>query len=632
MFRSTTTATVYEVSAAAGSAAIRQFDGVSVLRMIWRPARCMAFVLAAIGFVLAPGKLALASGTMFPEVQPINSLLGGYLAGRLARGLSDTQAAALYYTNALAKDPGNDALAANAFEMESTEGNWPRAEALAADLLKIKPDHRMARLFLGLVEFKRGHYAEAEEHLKASSVNPIGDLTGLLARAWLRQADGRTKDALELLDTTKQPDWAQALVRFHRALLADVGERKIEARATYEKLFAGEQKSLRSTLAYAQSLANGGDAKASLKILQIYFDKVRGDGHPSAQALRKQLLAGEKPPLLVTTASQGLSEALFGLGEALTGDVGIGPGAVFLQYSLYLEPRFPFALAALANVYESTKNYARSIEVYEQIAPGTPLESSIDIRKAFNLNLLDRVEEAKTLLEQVADRDPQDLKPLDALGSIMRGHKRFDEAVAYYTRAIGIIKKPELRHWSYFYARGTSYERIHKWSLAEADLQTALKLSPEEPMVLNYLGYSWVDQNRNLKTGLQLIEKAVKLKPDDGYIVDSLGWAHYRLGNYKEAVKWLERAVELRPDDPVLNDHLGDGYWRVGREREAQYQWYQALTLKPEPEDAEKIEKKMKAGLPTQAKAPAVKRSKDVQRNDTPRKRAETRNPVQIPQ
>ena len=152
-------------------------------------------------------------------------------------------------------------------------------------------------------------------------------------------------------------------------------------------------------------------------------------------------------------------------------------------------------------------------------------------------------------------------------------------------------------------------------------------------MVLNYLGYSWVDQNKNLKTGLQLIEKAVKLKPDDGYIVDSLGWAHYRMGNYKEAVRWLERAVELRPDDPILNDHLGDGLWRVGREREALFQWNQALTLKPEPDDSDKIQKKIKTGLPVLAKALPAKKTKEVQRSDQPKKRAESRGaPAGLPQ
>ena len=597
----------------------------------WTRAAALGLGLAAPFGTVLP---ANAAGLMTDEPPAISTRLGGYLAGRLARGLNDTQAAALFYSNALAKDASNETLASQAFEMEATEGNWARAEPLAAGLAKSKPDHRMARLFLGLSEFKRGRFADAEEHFKASAVNPIGELMALLARAWTRQADGRTRDALELLDTTKQPDWALALVRFHRALLADVGERKPEARATYEKLYAGDQKSLRATLAYAQSLANGGDPKAAQRIMQAYLEKSRGDGHPYAVSLLQQVSAGERTPLFVSTASQGLSEALFELGEALAGDGGVGPGAIFLQYALYLEPRFPFALTALANVYETTKRYDRSIEVYEQVTPGTPLESAIDIRKALALNQMDRVDEAKMLLDQVADREPNDLKPLDALGSIMRGQKRFDEAIDYYTRAIAIIKKPEQKHWSYFYARGTSYERVHKWPLAEADLQTALKLKPDEPTVLNYLGYSWVDQNRNLKQGFQLIEKAVKLKPDDGYIVDSLGWAHFRLGNYKEAARWLERAVELRPDDPILNDHLGDGLWRVGREREAMFQWNQALTLKPEPEDAAKIQLKLKSGLPALAKAATPKRTKDAQRTDQPRKRAESKggSPALFPQ
>ena len=188
------------------------------------------------------------------------------------------------------------------------------------------------------------------------------------------------------------------------------------------------------------------------------------------------------------------------------------------------------------------------------------------------------------------------------------------EAVEYYTRAIALIDKPEAKHWSYYYARGTSYERLKKWPLAEADLQRALQLSADQAMVLNYLGYSWIDQNRNLKQGLALIEKAVKQKPDDGYIVDSLGWAYYRLGNFKEAAKHLERAVELRPEDPILNDHLGDAYWRVGREREARFQWDQALTLKPEPEDAEKIKKKLQKGLPAPTQARQSKRTKEVQK------------------
>jgi tetratricopeptide (TPR) repeat protein len=202
----------------------------------------------------------------------------------------------------------------------------------------------------------------------------------------------------------------------------------------------------------------------------------------------------------------------------------------------------------------------------------------------------------------------------------MRARKRYDEAVGAYSKAINLIPKLEKRHWAYFYSRGTCYERLKNWPAAEADLQKALALYPDQPLVLNYLGYSWIDQGLNLTQGLGLIEKAVSLRPDDGYIVDSLGWAYFKMGDFKESVKYLERAVELRPDDPTLNDHLGDALWRVGRMTEARFQWDQALSLKPEPEDIDKIKDKIAKGLPAAKAAPSKARQVI---NEAARKRAQ---------
>jgi Flp pilus assembly protein TadD len=149
-----------------------------------------------------------------------------------------------------------------------------------------------------------------------------------------------------------------------------------------------------------------------------------------------------------------------------------------------------------------------------------------------------------------------------------------------------------------YYFRGICYERSKQWPKAEADMKQALELFPDQPLVLNYLGYSWIDQGINLDDGMRMIQRAVDQRADDGYIVDSLGWAYYRIGNYEEAVKHLERAVELKPEDPTINDHLGDGYWKVGRVLEARFQWSHARDLKPDPEDLAKIEDKLKSGLP----------------------------------
>lgn len=574
---------------------------------------------------LAAGKTDATQAAQSTTQYAAKSQLGSYLAGRAARSDNDIGAAAAFYETALSRDPGNGVLLGQTFEMEATEGNWNEAQVLAARLAKENSDHRMARLFLGIKAFKEQKPAEAEEHFQATAVNPIGELTSNIARAWLKQSEGKTKEATDLLDQPKQPDWAQRFYRFHKALLLDAAGKSGEARAVYDRAYKTDGTVLRSTLAYAQHLSNSGDAKGAIAVLKANLEKAKGEGHPNVRALLQQIEAGEVSQLLVSNASEGMSELFFGLGEALTGEGGIGPGAMFLQYALYLQPRFPFALATLANVYESARKHERAIAAYDRIPKGSPLDQAIEIRKAMNLNSLDRVDEAQKLLEAVAGADPRDLKPLDALGSIMRGHKRYEEAVGYYTRAISLIPKPDARHWSYYYARGTSYERLKKWNQAETDLQTALKLAPDQPLVLNYLGYSWIDQGRNLKQGMGLIEKAVRLKPDDGYIVDSLGWAHFRQSNFKEAVKWLERAVELRPEDPVLNDHLGDAFWRVGREREARFQWEQALTLKPEPEDAEKIARKLKDGLPPLAQARQQRAVRQVQPAANPKRNTAVR-------
>jgi len=590
-----------------------------------------ARLLLAIPLICALGD-ATALARSGNEPEETSSLLGSYLAGRIARGQHDSAAASEFYRAALERDPDNMPLTEQSLLMEATEGRFDRAVELARNLVTQFSDHRMARLVLGLEAAKDKRYQQAIEHFKSPGNGVMEQLTLALARGWMNIAQGDVPAAIAEADTINQAEWARFYVRYHKALMYDVAGEREQARKAYEQIFRSDTKSFRVALAYARHAAAAGDAKLALSILEEHAKKTGGVYHPVAKDLAQQIEAGRSVELLVKTPSQGLAEIFYGLGEALASEGGINVGAVYLQMALYLEPTSPFALAALANVYETTKNYEAAIRTYDRIPEGTALQQAIDIRKAQNLNLLERVDEAKSLLEKQVALDPTDTKALDALGTMMRGHKRYEEAIGYYSKVIAQIKKPEPKHWPYYYARGTSYERIKKWPLAEADLQKALQLSPNQSLVLNYLGYSWVDQGVNLKRGLKLIERAVQLKPDDGYIVDSLGWAHFRLGNYKQAVKYLERAVELRPEDPTLNDHLGDAYWRVGRQREAHFQWRQALTLKPEPEDAAKIQAKVDKGLPAppNARAQKGKRARAATRR-VPRKRIESRLTPQVP-
>ena len=581
-------------------------------------------VLAGCGLLV--GQVSVTLGAQSRDVdEPVDvrSLLGSYLAGRFARNQHDTGNASEYYLQALARDPENELLLEQSFLMAVSEGSFDQAQALAVKLVERQPANRMGQLFLAVADFKAGKLDLADEHLKAASTGPIGELTGALSRSWVKLAMGDVQGALDMTEVPKQAEWAQFYLRYHRGLIADVAGRRSDAKAAFERVFKQDQRSLRTTLAYARHASNGGDQKLARSVIKEHLDKSSSDGHPLARALRDELAGNDKVPLLISSSSEGLAEVFYGLGEALTGEGGVSVGILYLQLALYLQPEFPFALAALANAHETTKRYSAANAIYDRIPKGTALEGAVEIRKAFNLNAMDQADEAKAVLDKLAASDPSDVKVYDALGNIMRARKRYGEAIDYYSRAVALISKPEKKHWTYYYSRGTCYERTKKWQLAEADLQKALQLNPDQPLVLNYLGYSWIDQSRNLKEGMRLIEKAVALKPDDGYIVDSLGWAHYRLGNYKEAVRFLERAVELRPEDPVLNDHLGDSLWRVGREREATFQWDQALTLNPEPEDAERIKKKLTGGLQVKTQAKIVKKAKEAARPEAPKKRVE---------
>jgi tetratricopeptide (TPR) repeat protein len=210
-----------------------------------------------------------------------------------------------------------------------------------------------------------------------------------------------------------------------------------------------------------------------------------------------------------------LAEVFYGLGEALSSEGGTSIGVIYLQLALMAAPDHPFGIVALGQAYESAKKHAEANAVYERVPAASPLTVNIAIQKAFNFAAIGKVDEAKALLDQVIAEQPKDIRPLDALGNILRSEKRYAEAERYYTKAIALIPNPDKRHWAYFYSRGTCYERLKKWPAAEADLKKAMRLSPDQPLVLNYLGYSWIDQNRNLKQGLKLIEKAVQLKPDD---------------------------------------------------------------------------------------------------------------------
>jgi tetratricopeptide (TPR) repeat protein len=314
---------------------------------------------------------------------------------------------------------------------------------------------------------------------------------------------------------------------------------------------------------------------------------------------------GEGLPPLVATAQEGAAEVLYNIVMLLNSrrDDELY-SVIYLQLALYLMPNHVLALYTLAEIYnEQLKKYDLAIKFYERVPPDSPLRRNAEISIATLLDTLNRPDEARNRLEKLIAERPDDLEAVMALGNILRNRKQHAECIEVYNRGIATIAEPGPSHWLVYFHRAICYERSKQWEKAEADLKMALKLFPDHPHVLNYLGYSWIDQGVNLEEGMRMIRRAVEQRPEDGYIVDSLGWAYYRMGNYEEAIKHLERAVELRPTDPTINDHLGDVYWRVGRKREAIFQWTHARDLNPEPEELERILQKLKSGLPDEPAA-----------------------------
>ena len=344
-----------------------------------------------------------------------------------------------------------------------------------------------------------------------------------------------------------------------------------------------------------------------LREAEALYEKYQS-AHPTSQLLEAsmaRLRAKSGAKRLIASAADGAAEVMFGVASFLRTQNARETALIFGHLALYLKPDFPLIQILMADILESENHLENANAIYETIARGSEFSWSARLRVAGNLDRLDRHEEAMSQLRALADEDPANAEPFINLGDILRRRERYTEAVDAYGQSVARIGKLERRHWSLLYSRGIALERAKNWPAAEADFLKALELEPNQPHVLNYLGYSWVDQGQNLDKARQMIETAVKLRPNDGYIVDSLGWALYRMGDHEKATRELERAVELRPEDPIINDHLGDAYWKVGRRAEARFQWHRALSLEPEPELVAGIQAKIERGM---AEKPEVSR------------------------
>ncbi len=526
------------------------------------------------------------------EVTP--SPAGNYLSALIAGADRDTHAAATYAREALRFDRRNRELLERAFIASLSNGDMREAFTLGDRLVKVDPKNGLLHLALGVRAFKAKQYGAARAEIAKGGGGRQRDLTVSLLTGWSYAGAGDFRRALESLDKLKDERFA-GFRDYHMGLIADLAGNIPEATKRFKAAYEAEKTGLRVIDTYARFLSRRGEREEAKSVYQS-FDQL-APRHPVVIAALGDLAAGKTLETNVPNAMAGAGEVLYQLGAVGSSQNDSFAGMIYLRMGLHLAPDNALAIITLADIYERLKQYTRAIDVYETVPLRSPLRGNADIQTGLILEAMEKSDLALKHLQGIVASTPTDIEALTALGNLQRARKEFAEAADTYTKVINAIEKPARGDWSSFYFRAIAYERSKQWPRAEADFKKALELYPDQPMALNYLGYSWVDQGLNLEESFKLLHRAVELRPNDGYVIDSLGWAHYRLGRYDEALRELEKAIELKPGDPVINDHLGDVYWRVGRKLEASFQWNHARDLKPEPDDLVNILKKIEHGM-----------------------------------
>ena len=521
---------------------------------------------------------------------------GNYLAGRHAQKERDFSSASRLLEKALQDSPEDTRLLRRTFLTKLADGDIASSAEMAQKIAATEKSAPIAKLVLVVEAIKQGDLTAADAALKTFPNRGFSGFMKPLLQAWVLVGQGRGEDAKTALEPLKKQSGLRVLYELHAALISDVAGLPKVAEGHYKS--AGEN-ATRATLRVVQGLGRHlerlGEADKARALYAAYI-KENPDSVVLTPAM-KRLASGEKPAFLAANPAEGVSEALFNIASTMTRQNSAQLALIYGRLSIYLKPDFDLAQMLVAVILESMNRNADAIETYQSVKQTSPLHWAARLRIAGNLEALERDDEAIELLRVLTKEDPTRPGPLVSLGDLLRSDKRFEESIDAYDRAVSLLGDIEKRHWTILYSRGISLERARQWRRAELDFERALELNPEQPYVLNYLGYSWVDQGINLDRARKMIERAVELRPNDGYIVDSLGWVLYRLGDFKGAVEQLERAVELRSQDPTINDHLGDAYWRAGRQNEARFQWRRALTLKPEEDQIPAIEEKILRGL-----------------------------------
>ncbi len=512
-----------------------------------------------------------------------SGVIGNFLTGRFALAEGDNVTAANDLLKALAQSPGNPDLTVDAF-IACLNAGRPEVVKLARQL----PDNQMAQLVLADNDIKTGHWQAAEQRFHGMGRQGVTQLLQPLLVAWAQQGDGRTEAALATLRPYVDSRPFRVVFAIHAAMIADLGNRRDDAAQLYR-------------------IAQSEQPESNLRMTQILSSWTARSGRPAeAQHLLSALpanvpeLAIALPGLAanvvkrpVANAADGVAEAYFTFAALLRIQNANELSLLMLRLALDIRPDFAPARMVAADILANGRHLNDALRMLAEVPSTEALYPVVRLRRVAFTDRLGRSDEALQELDKMSREYPNSPLPEEGRGDILRAKQRFAEAIVAYDNAVARLGEPAPSDWVVFYDRGVAEERTHQWPKAKADFEMALKLSPDQPFVLNYLGYSYADMGHNLDEARSMLERAAARRPNDGAITDSLGWVLMRQGHADQAVKVLERAVELDSEDATINGHLGDAYDAVGRKIEAVFQWRRALTLNPEPEDRAKLQAKV---------------------------------------
>lgn len=530
-----------------------------------------------------------------PMATAADSLAGSYLSASHANLQNDYRAAAQFYEKALNRDPKNTFLMQNALLALVAKGDVDRAITIADRLQKAEATTQLTDLVL-LSEAIKSEDFDAAARILARGEESFTPLLHGLMSGWVALGRGKMASASEQFDKMQEPDALRLFGQYHKSLaLAVVGD--FEAADT---ILQGDEKgTLRlnrgSLIAHAQILSQLERKDDALELLN---GTLEGTQDLQIRTLRDEIAANDVVPFeFITSAKEGAAEVFFTLASALNGDNNDYSSLLYSRLASYLRPKYTPSILLSAEILREQEQYDLATEIYTEVPPDHPMFLNAELGRADTLLDGEQPEAAIEVLRGLSRSHPDIPRVKMSLGDVLRGQERYAEARDAYEDALTQIGTPQGNHWFLLYALAICSERLDDWDRAEKDFRRALDLAPGQPLVLNYLGYSLVENGMKLEEAQEMIKEAVAARPDSGFITDSLGWVYYKLGKFEDAVEPMERAVELIPDDPIINDHLGDVYWKVDRQREAEFQWKRALSFDPEDKEADRIRRKLDVGL-----------------------------------